>query len=255
MNLFLFFLFLSLLSCGIKSKPKPLPEPKFQIKRIGEFVYVIGNNLEVPGFKKVDGFWFTQKEEAFCFDVKRIKGKSKRVCVPKAVKQYPQISVKELKGAVKLISKEEGIFRIYKIKNTFPVPFPIKEFNKETFIPKTYSKYRIAVTKTLKENVESAPIFIDIPPKPKPIPDPPYDVGYFILDGKVVIYWFHKKFEDLQGFNIYKNGKKINKKPLKVNTFVDTYPQQTTIYEIRAVNKFGLESKGVSIKIKPHATK
>ena len=249
MRLFLLLLFLYLISCGIKSKPKPLPEPQFQVKRIGKFVYVIGENLEVPGFQKGNGFWFLQKGEAFCFEVKRIKGKSKKVCVAEAVKYRPKLKVQNLKESVKLISEEQGTFRVYRVINDMPIPIPIKEFQEEIFLEKDYSKYRVAVTKVLKGYVESEPFFVDVPPKPKPVPEPPYDVGYFKLDKKIVIYWFHNDFEDLEGFNIYKNGNKINTKPIKKSTFVDDYPDESTLYEIRAVNKFGIESRGVAISV------
>ena len=252
MHFLLLLLFLSLTSCGIKSKPKPLPEPQFQLKRIGKFVYVIGENLEVPGFQKGKGFWFIQKGEGFCFEVKRIKGKSKKVCVAEAVKYRPELEVQNLKESVKLIPEEQGTFRVYRVLNDMPIPIPIKEFQGEIFLEKDYLKYRVAVTKVLKGYVESEPVFVDIPPKSKPVPEPPYDVGYFQIDGNLVIFWFHKNFEDLIGFNIYRNGKKINKEPLKKNTFVDDYPEKSTVYEIRAINKFGIESRGILVKIKPY---
>ncbi len=245
------FLFLSLISCGVKTEPKPLPEPEFQVKRIGEFIYVIGNNLEISGFKKGDGFWFTRKKDAFCFYVKKVKGKGKKACVVEAIEYFPNIRTKELKESIKIFSEEEGTFRVYRVNRTIPLPFPVKEFTHETTVKKTYSKYRVAVTKVLRENVESYPIYIEIPPKPKPVPEPPYDVGYFRLNKKIVIYWFHNDFENLEGFNVYKNGEKVNKVPIKKNTFVDNYPEESTVYEIKAVNKFGLESKGILIKIEP----
>ena len=249
MWLLLFFLFLSLTSCGIKSKPKPLPEPQFQLKRIGEFVYIIGNDLEVPGFQKEEGFWFTRERKAFCFEVKRIEGKKKKVCVPEAPNQEPTVSVEELREAIKITSKDEGKFRIYKLKDGIPIPFPIGEFTKEALIEKNYSEYRVAVAKVLNENVESEPVFIKVSPKPKPVPQPPHEISYLRIDAKVVIYWFHEDIENLQGFNIYKNGKRVNKEPLKGNTFIDDYRDQTTEYEVRAVNEFGIESKGVKIYV------
>ena len=253
---FLFLLlFLSLTSCGVKSKPKPLPEPEFQIQRIGEFVYITGSNLEVSGFKKGNGFWFARKKDAFCFYVKRIKGKEKQVCVSEAIKIFPNIKIQEQEEAVKIIPQEGGTFRLYSVKGDTPIPPPFKEFTYEISVKKTYSRYRVAVTKILKESVESYPVYIDILPKPKPVPEPPYYAGYFILDKKIVIYWFHRNFEDLKGFNVYKNGEKLNKKPIKRNIFVDNYPKELTVYEVRAVNKFDLESKGISIKIEPYAVK
>lgn len=95
--------------------------------------------------------------------------------------------------------------------------------------------------------MESFPLYVYISPKPKPVPVPPYDIGYFKVDGKLVIYWFHRDFENLKGFNIYKNGKRLNKNPIKRNIFIDKYIPGT--YEVRAVNKFGLESEGIKIYV------
>ncbi|WP_461829118.1 rhamnogalacturonan endolyase family protein [Aquifex sp.] len=249
MRLFLLLLLLSLTSCGIKSEPKPLPEPEFRVKRVGEFVYVIGSDLEVPGFQKVNGFWVVHKKESFCFHVKRVKGKEKKVCVSEAVKIFPNIKVQEHKDVVRIIPQEGETFRLYRVKGDIPIPPPLKEFTYEISVNKTYSKYRVAVTKVLKENLESYPTYVEIPPKPKPVPEPPYDAGYFRLDKKIVIYWFHNDFENLKGFNVYKNGEKVNDEPLKKNTFVDNYPEESTVYEIRAVNRFGVESKGITISL------
>ena len=247
MVLLLFFLFLSLSSCGIKSKPSPLPEPKFEVKRIGEFVYVLGNKLEVEGFKRANNFWYTKNPERFCFVVKRVNGKSKNVCVPKAPKEVPKVKVKNLKEKVLILTQEEGVYHLYNVIDDLPVPFQLQEFRNKVSLEKSYYKYRVAITKVLKKSIESYPLYIEVKPKPKPTPKPPYDGGYILIEDKLILYWFHEDFENLIGFNVYKNGKRLNNNPIKKSVYIDKVPDREVLYEIRAINSFGLESKSFKI--------
>jgi len=250
----LFLFFLLILSCGIKAPPKPLPEPVFSVKRIGEFVYVLGNDIKVEGFKKFDGFWYKKEKKALCFKVKHTKGKTKKVCVREAFKEIPKLEVRELKEEVLIIPKEEGVYRVYKVlKDKILYPNPLKEFKKDVKIKKDYEPYYVGITKLISQNYESEPLIIKIPPKPKPAPKPPYAGGYTIKNEKLIIYWFHESYDKIVGFNIYKNGEKLNKKPLKRNYFFDHIPDKDTIYEITAVNRFGMESKPLKIFFHPEA--
>jgi len=249
---FFSFFFLFLLSCGIKAPPKPLPEPQFEIKRIGSYVYVIGEAIEVKGFEKNGNFWYKKNKNSFCFNIKHIKGKSKKVCVPEANLEKPQVAVKELKESIVIIPVEKGIFRVYRIiKDDLVNPTALKEFQKEIKIPREYKKFYIGITKVLGKGYESSPKVVKISPKPYPAPDPPYSGGYIPSIGKIVIYWFHRDYENLSGFNIYKNGVKLNKKPLKTATFIDKFPREKTVYKITAVNSFGVESKPLEITVYP----
>ncbi|AAC07436.1 hypothetical protein [Aquifex aeolicus] len=250
--MFLFLFFLLILSCGIKAPPKPLPEPQFSVKRIGEVVYVSGQNIEVKNFKKLNEFWYKKEKSSFCFEVKHVKGKSKKVCVKESSGKPPELEIKELKEKVLLIPRESGTFRIYRVvKDKVLYPIPLKEFSKETEVQKDYEPYYIGVTKVLSQDYESEPLIIKISPKPKPVPKPPYSAGYTVKGKKLIIYWFHENYEELIGFNVYKNGKKLNETPLKRNYFEDELPKKETLYEITAVNRFGIESKPVKVFFHP----
>ena len=250
--MFLFFLFLLILSCGIKAPPKPQPEPQFSFRRIGSFVYVVGKDIEVEGFKNLNGFWYRREEKPFCFLVKHVKGKSKKVCVKESIKKPPKLKVKELKEAVLIIPREKGNYRVYRVvKNGLLYPIPLKEFSKSVEIKKEYEPYYVGITKVLSPIYESEAFIIKIPPKSKPIPKPPYSAGYTVVGSKLIIYWFHENYDELIGFNVYKNGKKLNKIPIKRNYLEDTLPKSKTLYEITAVNKFGVESKPVKVYFHP----
>lgn len=248
MFFFLFLLFL--LSCGIKAPPKPLPEPQFQVKRIGSYVYVIGEAIEVKGFEKSGNFWYKKNKNSFCFNVRHIKGKSKKVCVSEANFEKPKVLIKEFQRNIVIIPVEKGIFRVYRIiKDDLVNPTALKEFQKEIKIPKEYKEFYIGITKVVGRGYESSPKVVKILPKPYPVPESPYSGGYILSKGKIVIYWFHKDYENLKGFNIYKNGIKLNKNPTKKTTFTDRIPNEKTIYKITAVNSFGMESKPLEITV------
>ncbi len=239
-------LFLLLLSCGIKGSPKPPPEPVYQVKRIGDKVCVIGKDIVVEGFKKVNGYYLKKEDSEFCFKVKRIKGREKTSCVKKALKFKPSIEIIEKEDYILLKGNENEIYRVYRISKGI-ITFPhIKEFKGKGKIERKYEPYKIAITQVFSENYESEPLIIEVKPKPKPVPKPP-EVSYLIYENKVYIFIFHENYEKILGFYIYKNGKRIFEKPIKRNYFVDELPKKKTIYEISAVNNFGIESKKVKI--------
>ncbi|WP_461831574.1 hypothetical protein [Aquifex sp.] len=252
--MFLFLFFLSfILSCGIKGSPKPLPEPEFTLKRIGDYVYVIGKDIYVEGFQKYKSFWYKKEKKAFCFYVKRINGKEKKVCAPQAILTKPQISYKYDKEYLLIKAKEESAYNIYPYEKGILIPFPLKTFREVAKLERKYADYEVGITRVLSSRVESYPLKIKVKRKPYPAPEPPYSAGYVISEGKLILYWFHKDIEDLKGFYIYKNGKKVNKKPVKRNVYIDNAPEVRTVYGITAVNAFGIESKPLTLEVSPEA--
>ncbi|GAB6066525.1 hypothetical protein JCM9492_16200 [Aquifex pyrophilus] len=241
---------LLILSCGIKSSPKPLPEPIFTLKRIGDYVYVIGEDIEVKGFKKHKNFWYKKEERAFCFYVKHVKGKEKKACVPEAGRIKPRISYEEKEEKVIIRAEEKGIYNVYPYEGNLLIPFPLKTFEDSAELQKKYGDYEVGITKVIND-VESQPVRLKIKRKPYPVPEPPYSAGYVISDGELILYWFHRDFENLKGFYVYKNGKKLNKEPIKRNVYVDRMPEERTIYKITAVNNFGVESEPVTVEVLP----
>jgi len=246
--LLLLFLFLS---CGVKGDPKPPPEPQFSVKRVGPFVFVIGEDLLVPGFNRGKGFWYKKEPRPLCFTVKHAYGRSKTACVEGEPPLKPRITLKE-EGDKLLLRGEEGVlYRVYPLSGELPLPFPLKEFKGKGYLEKKYKPYKVALSQVVKENLEAGPLYLEVPPKPLPVPPPPEEFGYLEEGDKLYLYWFHPEPEKLAGFNLYEDGKKLNSSPVRGFTYSLKKPSKKTLFEVRAVNAFGVESKGAILLYSP----
>jgi len=217
---------------------------------MGEYVFVIGKNLEVEGFKKGRDYWYTTKREAFCFQVKRVEGKTKKACVEEAPILLPEVSVKEEEEFLVLAGEEGKLYRVYPYSGDHPEPFALQEFKGRGKLKKRYAPYSVALTEVLN-GTESSPLVLFVPPKKPPSPPPPEGLSYLLHDGKIVFYWFHPEPERIVGFRLYLNGKPLNEKPLFVFTYELPLTSGRLTFGVSAVNSFGVESKVITKTFDP----
>jgi len=219
---------------------------------MGRHVYVIGKDITVPRFKNYGTFWYKNESKAFCFLVKHVKGKSKKVCVREAPAKKPKITHKITEDYLVLKAPRESVYRVYPlIPEGIPSPFPLLTFKKEAKLRRRYEPYTVGIAEELNPPYETEPLLLEVPKKPYPVPEPPSHGGYIIYKNKLILYWFHEKPEDLLGFHIYKNKERITEKPVKQTTYTEENPSLPALYEIKAVNKFMKESKPLPINVYP----
>ncbi len=244
--------FLFLTSCGIKKEPKPLPEPEYKLLRLGSYIYVIPKKggINVEGFDKFHNFFVKKNPLNICFKVKHVEGKIKLECVEKAITEVPPYSLEITEEEVVVRLLKEGEYKLYRVE-TVPIPTSGMKVNccevrmKREFMPK-----KVALTRVVG-NRESQPAIIEVPPKAPPEPSPPEKGGYKLRGKNLYIYWWMKEDRGVTGFFVYKNGRRITPEPITANVFRDEAPSEPTVYEVRSVNKFGVESKPLKILYKP----
>ncbi len=251
LNFILTFLVLILiLDCGIKSDPQPPPKPEVRIKRIGSYVFVIPkfDNIAVKNFKRKNGIFFKKKEERFCFEVKRTGGKSRLFCVKEALKYKPKVKIRIEDEEIKVYGEKGKIYRVYIFEKDFLNPMEIAEFKGNYTFKRSFKEKTLAITEVYDER-ESDFIKVYIPPVEPPGPEAPEGASIVIRKGRIYIFWGSS--EGATGYNIYRDGKKLNKEPVKATYFIDSVPEKETVYEIRAVNEFGVESEPARVLYKP----
>lgn len=251
-NPFFFLIFLISFGCGIKKDPVPLPKPDFEIKRIGEKVYLIPGKdvVKAEGFLRKGRYFFRIDSKAFCFKVYHRLGRSVRACVDEALRDSPEITQEITEEGLKLNLSGFVRYRIYSVASGGElIPERSKEVRKQSvFLPRRFKDYEIAVTGVLG-SVESDPVYIRIPSREPPTPIPPEDVRIIKKEGKVVLYWSHPEDEVL--FEVYRNGALLTPSPIRVMVFSEDDPGKPTVYEIVAVNRFGKKSLPARVFYRP----
>jgi hypothetical protein len=238
-------------TCGIKKDPEPLPKPKYKVLRVGSTVFLIPRNgdIYVEGFHKRDGFFEKLDPKAFCFRVKHRAGAEELVCVDKATSHVPKIELRDEGDAVVLSFGRKGTYRVRPYRDGI-VPRLIYEVrNSQLKLKKRYEPYKVAITEVIGR-VESEPVVVEVPAKEPPVPPKPVDLKVVVKGGKLYLFWWSNS-EDIVGFLVFKNGKQITPKPIVQNYFVDTLPDERTLYEVVSVNRFGVRSEPASTFYSP----
>jgi len=88
------------------------------------------------------------------------------------------------------------------------------------------------------------------PKEPMPLIKPPENVFLTPQNGKMVIAWDDVKSADLEGYNVYIDGKKVNDKPLKSNKLIVKSLENGKSYKVQisAVNKENAEGEKSKVK-------
>ncbi|MFA2839621.1 fibronectin type III domain-containing protein [Bacillus mobilis] len=83
------------------------------------------------------------------------------------------------------------------------------------------------------------------PKEPMPLVKPPENVILTPQNGKMVIAWDDVKSPDLEGYNVYIDGKKVNDEPLKSNKLIVKNLENGKSYKVQisAVNKENAEGE------------
>ena len=238
--------------CGIKKDPVPLPKPDFEVKRIGEKVYLIPDKdvVKAEGFIRKGKYFFRIDSKAFCFRVYHRLGRSARACVEEA----PGESLKIFQEITEdgLIINLSGFerYRIYKVSDKGElIPESSREVRKQSvLLERRYNDYEVAIT-GVTGSVESEPVFIKVPSKEPPTPSPPQEVKIIKKEGKVVLYWSHPEEDVL--FEVYRDGALRTPSPIRVTVFAEEDPGEPAVYEIVAVNRFGKKSLPARVFYRP----
>lgn len=243
-----FFILLS--SCGMKTKPEPLPKPMLEVKRVGSMVYVrpLQGEIDIKDFERWDGWFEKKQEKAFCFEVKRLGGKSAKVCVREALNRKPTAAFLGMEDRV--LIKPEGFsdYKLYSIKNGKMDPSSGKAIKGDHSIERDYFKRCYALT-GVEQSIESEPLIFCVDPKKPPEVKDVSRLEYQVVDKKVYIFWSYETDELFEEFTVYKNGKLIGS--TKTNMYEDKLPEEKTLYTVRVKNRLGFESKGVNILYSP----
>jgi hypothetical protein len=234
--------------CGIKKPPKPPPYPEFQVKRIGDLVYVItaDENVVVEGFEKGRGFWFTRREEKFCFKVSHRRGKTVLRCVGASPRGRPRVQVDLREDRVLIRAKGFGLYRIYPVGETL-IPVQVAEFRDTLILKRERRTRRFGITGVLR-NAETEPVLVEVPPLEPPAPEPPEDLSYTVRGNRIILFW--RGGEGLR-YLVYRNGSLVTREPIRANVFVDRLPTSETVYEVVAINRFGKRSEPAVILYRP----
>jgi len=240
---------LAVLSCGVKKDPEPLPLPRFDLYRIGSYVYLVPREGEIvaEGFEKRDSYLVRREEGSFCFRVKRRGGRELMRCVAEAVLSVPEVEVRVEPEGVRLLTPRGRRFRLYPYRDR-PIPPPMREFSGELLLGREPEERVYALTEVLG-SVESAPLTVRVPPAEPPEPPPPRDVRYTVRGERLYLYWWAE--EGAEGFLIYRDGRLLTERPIRSHVFVDDLPEGEVVYEIVSVNRFGKKSKPAVLRYRP----
>ena len=246
--LFMVLVFFFSEGCGIKKPPKPPPRPEFQVRRIGDLVYVIptDGNVVVEGFERAKGFWVLRREERFCFKVSHVKGKSVLQCVEEAPKGRPEAKVEVLRDRVVVRLKGFRSYRVYPVKDDL-IPVPVMESNGEVVLRRSHVARRFGITGVV-DGVETEPLFVEVPPVETERPEKPKDLKYTVKGNRIVIFW---RGEEGMRYLVYRNDTLLTEEPILVNVFVDRLPEPGTVYRVISVNDEGVRSEPAQIVYRP----
>ncbi len=249
--LILVFMFLSLMfsgGCGIKKPPKPPPYPEFQVKRIGDLVYVITSDREVvvEGFVKGEGFWYRREAGKFCFKVSHRRGRSVLSCVEGKVSGMPEVEMRVLDDRVVITARGFKSYRVYPVKEML-IPKEVGGFENKIVLKRGYKMKRYGITGVVR-GAETEPVIVEVPPLEPPVPEPPRDLSYTVRGKRIFIFW---KGEEEVSYLVYRGDKLLTPRPIRANIFVDEIPPPGTIYRVVAVNRFGKRSKPAVIVYRP----
>ncbi|MDQ7038468.1 MAG: hypothetical protein Q9N26_04640 [Aquificota bacterium] len=235
-------------SCGVKKPPKPPPYPEFQVKRIGDLVYVIpkGREVVVKGFVKGEGFWYRKEEGRFCFKVSHRRGRSVLSCVEGKVTGKPEVEVRVLEDRVVIRARGFEGYRVYPVMDEL-IPIEVARFRNETTLRREHTLRRYGITGVVR-GAETEPVIVEVPPLEPPVPDPPEDLSYTVRGNRIVIFW---RWEEGVSYLVYRGDKLLTEKPIKTNVFVDDLPPRVTVYRVVAVNRFGKRSRPAVIVYRP----
>jgi hypothetical protein len=249
---FLFLLSSVIVGCGIKKPPQPLPEPSFEVKRIGKVVYIIPlqKGISAEGFLKKGDFLIRIDGRSFCFNVRHPLGKKKEACVPPAGGEKPSVALELAEDRVILNLRGYGSYRIYPVQEDgFLIPREIKEIKgTKAVLDRRFKDYKVAITGVMPGR-ESSPLVIEVLSRDPPVPEPPRDLQLVRRGQKIYLYWWHG--EENLTFMVLRNGELLTKEPIRTNAFSDKAPQEETLYEVIAINRFNVKSPPARIIYKP----
>jgi len=249
----------SLSACGIKAPPEPPPPPQVSIKRIGDFIYIkpVGNEkLKIKGFVYQDGIFIKKDKSSTCFNVKG-ENSSYIYCVPPAIEKKP-IILKAYRN-FNIYLDLEG-FKHYKLYR-HPVNKPFDPFERGILVGKRavlapdFSAFCYSIT-GISKNVESVPNEVCFKKQTPPAPATPKNINFLVYKDKIYVYWEPNEDSGYTvGYLVYKNGKLITKKPISSNVFIAKVPKGFTVFDVKAVSRYGNESKPAELQITLKALK
>ncbi len=237
-----------ILSCGIKKSPKPPLKPKFDVKRIGAYVYVIPkeDNITVKGFKKHGNYYLKMVSGKDCFKVKSPGKSDARVCVEEALTLTPEVEIKRRGEHVELALRGFRRWNLYELKEDNLILESEREVRRKTLrLERDYVKRCYAITGVMGKR-ESPPYNFCVSPKPIPRPEPPKNLELVVSQDKLILVWSLK--ESLE-YVVYKNGREVYR--TRGNSFVGELPEGTTTYEVIAINPLGGRSEPAKVVYRP----
>jgi len=224
LKIFFFPLIFAIFSgCGIKKDPVPLPKPAFEVRRIGEKVYLIPGKevFKAEGFLRRGKYFLRIDSKAFCFRVHHRLGRSASACVEEALRERPLLSQELTEDSVILNLQGFERYRIYRVTgegNLILEDFKEVRGNRAV-MKREFKDYQVAVT-GVRGSLESEPLLVKVP------------------------------YEEVS-FEVYRNGKLLTAKPIMATVFIEKKPDEPAVYEIVAINKFGQRSVSARVFYRP----
>lgn len=128
----------------------------------------------------------------------------------------------------------------------------VKDYKFTGLTPDTEYSFLIQTEKNgeLSEGVVKKVRTLPKPKEPMPLVKPPENVILTPQNGKMVIAWDDVKSPDLEGYNVYIDGKKVNDEPLKSNKLIVKSLENGKSYKVQisAVNKENAEGEKSKVK-------
>ncbi len=221
--------------------------PKVELKRLGDIIYLrsLEGDVVVEGFEKREVGWVKRSPQNFCFEVKRLGGKTLILCVGMLLGLEPSVKVdyQEYKAEVRL----EG-FDSYELYADLEDPWSGRQIAQSFELERDYVE-RCYFVVGKKGQDYSKPVKFCLEPLPHPPIREVERLEYRISGDTIYLLWSYEPDRFFKEFVILEGASEVG--TTKGYIFALKKKNQEILYKVKVRSIYGKESEGVEILYRP----